>query len=119
MAQILVIDDDSSLLTMMSMILKRAGHETLTATNGQDGINVAREQRPDLAFVDVMMPEMNGLQVCQYLRQDASTSHIPLVVLTALTGKEHEEDALAAGADRYLSKPVTFDSLAEIINELL
>jgi CheY-like chemotaxis protein len=119
MARILVIDDDASLLQMMSLMLKRAGHDPILATNGQEGINIARGDQPALAIVDVMMPELNGYEVCRILREDSATAHIPLLVLTALSQPEQREMASEAGADDFVTKPVTRDDLVTHVDDLL
>ena len=119
MARILVIDDDASLLQMMSLMLKRAGHDPILATNGQEGINIARGDQPALAIVDVMMPELNGYEVCRILREDPETEHIPLLVLTALSQPEQREMAAEAGADDFVTKPVTRDDLVTHVDDLL
>lgn len=119
MARILVIDDDASLLQMMSLMLKRAGHNPILATNGREGIDIARGEQPELAIVDVMMPELNGYEVCRILREDSETQHIPLLVLTALSQPEQREMAAEAGADDFVTKPVTRDDLVTHVDELL
>lgn len=119
MAKILVIDDDSSLLQMISIILKRAGHEPLLATEGEEGFKMAKSQHPDLALVDVMMPMVNGYQVCYALRKDPATHNIPLLMLTALTEAEHRERAEDAGADGFVTKPISSTDLISQINELI
>lgn len=119
MARILVIDDDASLLQMMSLMLKRAGHDPLMAHDGQEGIEIARREQPDLAIVDIMMPDLSGYDVCTILRQDPLTSSIPLLVLTALTQPEHKDVAAESGADDFVTKPVTRDDLVGRVDELL
>nr|MBN1228199.1 response regulator [Anaerolineae bacterium] len=119
MATILVIDDDSSLLQMMSLMLKRAGHEPILAANGHEGIQMARTHRPDLAVIDVMMPDINGFDVCRTLRGNPGTNQIPLLVLTALAQPEQQDMALESGADDFITKPVTRDDLTRHVDELL
>jgi CheY-like chemotaxis protein len=119
MARILVIDDDESLLQMMSLMLKRAGHQTILASNGNEGIEVARRELPDAALVDVMMPELSGYEVCRILREDPRTQDIPLLILTALSQREHRAQAEDAGADDFVTKPVTRDDLVTHVEELL
>jgi len=104
---------------MMSLMLKRAGHNPILATNGREGIDVARGEQPELAIVDVMMPELNGYEVCRILREDSATQHIPLLVLTALSQPEQREMAVEAGADDFVTKPVTRDDLVTHVDELL
>jgi CheY-like chemotaxis protein len=119
MARVLVIDDDDSLLQVMGLMVKRAGHEVTTRNNVRAGIETAFTEQPDLIIVDVMMPELNGYQVCHILRTNARTKHIPLMVLTALHGHDFEADAMASGADAYVTKPVTIEILREEMTKLL
>lgn len=119
MARILVIDDDASLLQMMSLMLKRAGHQPILANDGREGLEVARDQHPDLAVVDVMMPDLSGYEVCRILREDPDTADIPLLVLTALSQHEQRDMAEEAGADEFVTKPITRDDLVNRVEELL
>lgn len=119
MARILVIDDDESLLQMMSLMLRRAGHQTILVSNGHEGIEIARRELPDAAIVDVMMPQLSGYEVCRILREDPRTQDIPLLILTALSQREHREQAQDSGADDYVTKPVTRDDLVAHVEELL
>jgi CheY-like chemotaxis protein len=119
MANILVIDDDASLLQMMSLMLKRAGHNPILANDGQEGIGAASREQPDMAIVDVMMPDLSGYEVCRILRNDQRTRNIPLMVLTALSQPEQRDMAMEAGADDFITKPVTRDDLTKHVDELL
>jgi CheY-like chemotaxis protein len=119
MANILVVDDDESLLQMMSLMLKRGGHTPILARDGQEGINIARRQQPDLAIIDVMMPDINGYDVCRALRSDPATANIPLLVLTALSQPEQRDLARESGADDFITKPVTRDDLTKHVSALL
>ena len=119
MARILIIDDDESLLQMMSIMLKRAGHTPILATDGYKGIEIARRERPDMAIVDVMMPDISGYEVCRILREDPETMDIPLLILTALSQPEQRDYAEDAGADDFVTKPVTRDDLLKHVEELL
>ncbi len=119
MARILVIDDDASLLQMMSLMLKRAGHTPILANDGLEGIEVTRQQSPDMVIVDVMMPDMSGYEVCRILRSDEETQNIPLLILTALSQPEQREWAEDSGADDFVTKPVTRDDLVKHVDELL
>ncbi len=118
MAQILVIDDDVSLLQMMSLMLKRADHTPILAQSGKEGIDIAHTQHPDMIIVDVMMPDRSGYDVCRELREDPVTKDIPLMILTALT-EEYREQAEESGADDFVTKPITRNDLVEHIDELL
>lgn len=120
MARVLVVDDNLDLLRMIQMLLEeRGGHQVILSTSGEDGLEKARATPPDLAIIDVMMPGMTGYELCRRLRQEPSTAHIPILILTARGQPIDRETALASGADDYLAKPVTMSELLERVNALL
>ncbi|MEW6280599.1 MAG: response regulator [Candidatus Eremiobacterota bacterium] len=104
--KILVVDDDPNLLRMVQTLLSYTsrGYEVFTAGSGQEALEVARREVPDLILLDLMMPEMDGIEVCRRLRQHRLTYLIPVVMLTA-SGQGHRLDALRTGVDDYLAKP--------------
>lgn len=119
MSRILVVDDDTSLLQMMGLMLKRAGHTAIMASDGREGIEIARREKPDMAIIDIMMPDVSGYEVCSMLRKDPQTKDIPLLILTALSQHEYRKRAEESGADGFVTKPVTRDDLVGHIDELL
>jgi CheY-like chemotaxis protein len=119
MSRILVVDDDTSLLQMMGLMLKRAGHTAIMASDGREGIEIAKREKPDMAIIDIMMPDVSGYEVCTMLRQDPQTKDIPLLILTALSQHEYRKRAEESGADGFVTKPVTRDDLVGHIEELL
>lgn len=120
MAKILVIDDDPELLRMIQFALeRRGGHEAVLSADGEDALAKAREDPPDLAIVDVMMPGMTGYEVCRKLREQEETASIPIVVLTARGQAVDRQAALEAGADEHVAKPVKMTELLEQIDGLL
>lgn len=119
MSRILVVDDDTSLLQMMGLMLKRAGHTAIMASDGRDGIEIAKREKPDMAIIDIMMPDLSGYEVCSILRQDPQTKDIPLLILTALSQHEYRKRAEESGADGFVTKPVTRDDLVSHIEDLL
>ncbi len=119
MSHILVIDDDSSTLRLLGYMLERGGFQVQLAGDGQDGLAKAFEQPPALVVLDVMMPGLNGYQVCQQLRTDSRTAHVPVIILTARSQRVDQKTAIEAGADLYLSKPVSPVELLGKVNELL
>jgi len=113
---ILLIDDDDTLLELLSSQIHAAGYQTLTAIKGKDGIRLALEAKPDLLVLDVMMPGMDGWEVCNRLRR---TSSIPIIMLTA---KGEEFDKLRGfhlGVDDYVTKPFSFAELIARIRAVL
>ncbi len=85
--QVLVIDDEPDVVTYLSMLLEDNGFETVTAANGIEGMEKAKENHPDLICLDITMPEQSGIRFYRNLKEDAELSHIPVVVVTAVTGK--------------------------------
>ncbi|MFP4343816.1 MAG: response regulator [Anaerolineales bacterium] len=120
MARILVIDDNADLLNMLELVLRHKGnHEVFLSSEGQKGLQLALDQKPDLAIIDVMMPGMSGYDVVKQIRANESLADMSIIILTA---RGQPIDALAAkqaGADLHISKPVDADSLLGQIEELL
>lgn len=119
MARILIIDDDRSLLHMVKLMVEREGHEALLANSGEEGLSLARSQRPNLAIIDLMMPGMSGYEVTQRLRDDAVTARTPVLILTARSQPIDEKMARDAGANGFLAKPVTAEELMVEVRALL
>ncbi|MCO7175952.1 response regulator transcription factor [Sporolactobacillus kofuensis] len=101
--KILVVDDEPSIVTLLSFNLKKAGYDVLTATKGTDALRLAKESRPDLMVLDLMLPEMDGMDVCKQLRQEQS--FIPILMLTAKDDELDKILGLELGADDYMTKP--------------
>ena len=105
MAKILVVDDEPDALELVSFNLKAAGYEVVTADDGNDAVKKARQHAPDLILLDVMLPEVDGLEVCKLLRRDAATAAIPIIMLTAKAAEIDRVLGLELGADDYVTKP--------------
>ena len=106
MSVILIVDDDPSSRETLLAVLEGQGYRIETAANGADGIRLAEQFRPDLILLDVMMPKMDGFEVCRRLRSSPALAEIPIVILTALDDRASLLAGLDAGADDFLSKPV-------------
>ncbi len=109
MARVMVVDDDPVILHLVVMNLELEGHEVVTATTGPDALEIARTQRPQALLLDVMLPDIDGFEVCRTLQQNATTAAIPVVLLSARALASDVERGLAAGAVEYVTKP--FDPL--------
>ena len=109
MARVMVVDDDEVILQLVAMNLELEGHEVVTATTGSQALEVARDEHPEVLVLDVMLPELDGLQVCRLLHGDTATATIPVVLLSARALHSDVEQGLAAGAVDYVTKP--FDPL--------
>jgi CheY-like chemotaxis protein len=109
--KILVVDDDPTTLKMLEGILGAAGYDVVRASAGQDAIDLAREQKPDLLVLDIELPGMDGINVAFKLRELPETKNIPIVFLSALMGKEIERETSATPRSSFLRKPVIKDVL--------
>jgi two-component system cell cycle response regulator len=118
-ARVLVIEDHPANLDLMSYLLRAQGHEALTATDGEQGLVRARNERPDLIVCDVQLPGMDGLAVAAALKADPALSAIPRVAVTALAMLGDRERVLAGGFDAYVSKPIDPARFVEQIEELM
>lgn len=116
---ILVVDDEQDILDFIEYNLKAEGFKVLKAENGQMGIELAREHKPSLVLLDIMMPKMNGLEVCEKLQSDKNVSSIPIIFLTARDDELTEVQGLNLGADDYISKPISTRKLMSRIKAVL
>ncbi len=119
MSRILVIDDDVNLLQMVKLMLERVGHQVEIAKDGMQGVQMAADHQPDLAIIDVMMPGLSGYDVVRKMRQDPRTARIPILILTARSQPMDKEMALEAGANAFMSKPVTAHELTERVEAVI
>lgn len=116
---ILVVDDEEDLLDIISYNLKKEGFSVLVAENGRAGIELARVHLPDLIILDIMMPEIDGIEVCKVLKKDEKMNKIPIVFLTARGEERIEVQGLDLGADDFLSKPISTQKLLSRIKAVL
>ena len=105
-AKILLVDDNTTNLQLLHETLDGLGYKLLIAKNGQTALTIARKALPSLILLDIMMPEMDGYEVCQRLKADENTSHIPIIFITALVDEEDEAKGLGMGAVDYITKPI-------------
>lgn len=106
---ILAIDDDPLVLRLVEASLVRENYKLVFAPNGEIGIKLAEEVHPDLILLDIVMPGMDGFEVCQYIRSRPELKNIPIIILTALDDRDSKVQGLEAGADDYICKP--FDKI--------
>ncbi len=116
---ILIVDDEQDLLDLIEYNLKQQGFEVLTADNGNRGIQIARDEKPNLVLLDVMMPQMDGIEVCDRMREDHDLKHIPIIFLTARSDEKTEIEGLNKGADDYITKPISTSKLISRIKAVL
>ena len=117
--KILVCDDEPYILMALTDAVEMEGYECVTAINGREALQKARETLPDLIMLDIMMPFMDGFEVCRELKADASTRDIPVIMLTAKSQQVDIQKGKDAGADDYITKPFRPSTLRKKFNEVL
>src|SRR5688572_2049060 len=111
MGKILVIDDEADLLEVVDFNLTQAGHQVITATDGEAGIELARRHSPDLVLLDLMLPKLPGTEVCRALKRDPATRTVPVLILTARGEEIDRVVGFELGADDYVCKPFSVREL--------
>ncbi len=116
---ILIVDDNPANLEIFEMRLAANNYEIITASDGQEGLAMAKERLPDLILLDIMMPKMDGIEVCRHLRAESSLPFMPIIIVTAKTDSKDVVAGLEAGADEYLTKPVNHAALVARVKSML
>jgi len=116
---ILIIDDEPYILRSLSYLLTREGYVTETVNNGEDGLQRVRDLRPAIVFLDIMMPRMDGYEVCEHIRQDPDIEGTYLIMLSAKGQQVDRERGLLGGADEYMTKPFSPREVAQRVRTLL
>ena len=116
---IMVVDDNPDIITIVKTILEGKGYQVLSASSGQELLNLLADRKPDLIILDIMMPEMDGLEVLGRLKAVTETASIPVILLTAKVQYEDVLGGYKLGADYYITKPFTSTQLVNGINLLL
>ena len=117
--RVLVVDDDPTALRLIGYSLQQEGYDVLTASNGLDGLSQARQLRPDMVILDIMMPDLDGFEVCRRLRSDPATRRLPVLMLTAKGQVADKVSGFRAGADDYMVKPADPGELVARVSALL
>jgi two-component system alkaline phosphatase synthesis response regulator PhoP len=116
---LLVEDSDTTRLTHRILINRRTGYDVIAVANGSEALKTAASQRPDLVLMDVMMPGLDGLEVCRRMRKQEATAKIPIVLLTFRVGEESVSEGFASGCTAYLKKPIEVDELVAALRQHL
>lgn len=114
---ILYVEDDPMAQEIMRDVITRNGHGIIVANNGADGVRLAQKEQPDLIFMDIMMPTMDGLEATRRLKANAQTADIPVIALTAVT--DNRMECLEAGMSVYLNKPVRVNDVIDVLEHIL
>lgn len=118
-ASVLIIEDNIDNYELVRFLLERAGHGTIWARSGREGVDMAKANQPDMIIMDLSLPEMDGWTATGRIKSDPETQHIPVVALTAHTLPGDRKRALDVGCDGYLSKPMNISLFNETIEEIL
>ncbi len=118
-ASVLIIDDEPDVLKLLKLRFEKEGYQVLAAKNGQEGLKTVYSKFPSVIILDLMLPDMDGLEVCKRLKGDEKTSRIPVLILTAKTANTDEVLGLELGADDYVTKPFDFAVLHSRVKNLL
>ena len=117
--KILVVDDEVDLVKTVQFSLELEGYKVLVSYNGEDALNQARKENPDLILLDIMLPKLDGYKVCRLLKFDEKYKHIPILMLTAKTQEKDKVLGIETGADEYITKPFEMDYLMEKVKAYL
>ncbi len=116
---ILIVEDEPSNLKLTCALLQASGYSTIEATDGKQGVELAKARKPDLILMDIQMSDMDGLEATRILKADATTRNIPIVALTAYAMKGDKEMVLEAGCDGYITKPIDIQEFLKRVAEYL
>ncbi len=119
MKRILVIEDNETNMYLISFILKKTGYEVIEARSGEEGVELAIKEKPDLIIMDIQLPGIDGLEATQKIRESEADGEIPIIALTSYAMIGDKEKALAAGCTGYIEKPINLDTLMGEIKKYL
>ena len=119
MSKILIVDDDPGVLRLLEFILSHEGYQVITASNGIIGLNIAQEKIPDLIVLDVMLPGLDGFEVCHRLRTKPEFQKTPILMMSAKGQDSDKDTGLKVGANEFLHKPIEREELLNTVQNLL
>jgi len=119
MRRILIVDDEPNIILALELLMKKEGYEVRSVSDGEGALQAARDFRPDLILLDIMMPKLDGYEVCQRIRSDAGLKNISIIMLTAKGREIEREKGLALGADHYITKPFSTRQVVATVREVL
>ncbi|MGP9766308.1 response regulator transcription factor [Halomonas sp. AOP13-D3-9] len=119
MAKVLVVDDEPNIVLSLEFLMEQAGFEVVTAEDGEQALASVNESQPDLLLLDISLPGISGFDVLERLRSEAATAQLPIIMLTAHGRDVEREKGMALGADDYITKPFSTQSLVEKVKALL
>lgn len=117
--KILIVDDEPSIIVPIQFLMEQNGYDVLVAFSGEEAMEVIEENQPDLILLDIMLPVIDGFEVCQRVRENPQWNKIKIILLTALGSDANVEKGLALGADAYITKPFSNIEIVDKVKELL
>jgi len=119
MEKILIVDDEPNILLSLEFLMKKKGYEVFIARDGKEAIEIIDKTTPNLVILDIMMPEVDGYEVCKYIKNQSKLANSKVIFLSAKVKEEEVQKGLALGADDYMTKPFSTRKLMQKISELL
>lgn len=116
--KILVVDDNKANRELLKLVLKNSGYDVIEAEDGKEGIRSAKETLPDVIFMDIQLPVMDGVQAAKIIRADPLTGNIPIIAFTSYAMKGDKEKLLAMGFEGYIAKPIKVDEIQDLLSKL-
>ena len=116
---VLIVEDNELNMKLFRDLIEASGYETIQTRNGMEALDLARRYRPDLILMDIQLPEVSGLQVTQWIKDDEKLRHIPVIAVTAFAMKGDEEKIRQGGCEAYLSKPISVAKFVETVRNYL
>jgi two-component system alkaline phosphatase synthesis response regulator PhoP len=117
--KVLICDDEPYIVESVSYVVRKAGYEVIVAEDGEEALQKGRDERPDVIFLDIMMPRMTGYEVCRRLKESPDTKDTYIIMLTARGQEEDERKALEMGADEFMTKPFSPRKMRAKLHEIL
>ncbi len=117
--KVLIVEDNELNMKLFNDLLEAHGYATVQTRNGMEALDLARAHNPDLILMDIQLPEVSGLQVTQWIKEDASLRHIPVIAITAFAMKGDEEKIRQGGCEAYLSKPISVVKFLETVRNFI
>jgi len=118
MKKVLIVDDEPNILMSLDFLMRKEGYEVFVARDGSEAIEIIDRDLPDLLVLDIMMPNVDGYEVCQYIKNDKAKQHIKVIFLSAKSKKEDIEKGYEMGADLYMTKPFSTRNLVKEVRQL-
>jgi len=119
MSRILVVEDSPTVLYTVSRMLTEGGYQVMTAKDGEEAMSLAISERPSLVLLDVILPKLNGYQVCRRMKSTPTTAQIPVIMITSKTKENDRFWGLEQGADDYVTKPFSVDQLLDVVSRFV